>query len=159
MPELDIFRSYLATIETSVGSNMFRHLYFSIDGEVQDMLEDGNLSCANYVSSVLLLSDLIQRRHVTVNGTLKDCIESGWHEILEPRKGALVLWDVENGNEGTQGKHRHVGFYIDGETAISNSSDERIIVRHHPTFGTLPNGEARRAVQAYYWHDKLNSPE
>jgi hypothetical protein len=82
--------------------------------------------------------------------------KSGWYKIKKPRKGALVLWGFKKKDDGTQGKHRHVGFYIGKKIAISNSSSARVIARHHPTFGTFQNGEARRDILAYYWHDKLS---
>lgn len=155
-PKLEIFHSYIRTIENSVDSNLFRNLYFRINHKVIDVLEDGDLSCANYVTAILYLFDLIKERHTTVVGTLKDMTKSGWYEIKKPRKGALILWDFKKKDDGTQGKHRHLGFYINNKAAISNSSSARVIERHHPTFGKFPNGEARRDILAYYWHDKLN---
>ncbi len=144
-------------IESSVGANLFRHLYFRINGKTIDVLEDGDLSCAMFVTTILLTFGLIKELHTTVNETLKDIQESGWYEIPEPRAGALILWGFKKKDGGTQGKHRHVGFFIDTETAISNDSDTRVILRHHPTYGTFPNGEARRDILAYYWNDKLNT--
>lgn len=155
-PRLELLLSYLKAIENSVGSNLFRNLYYRIDGKVVDVLDDGDLSCATYVTSMLYLFDLIAERHTTVVGTIKDIEKSGWYEITNPRKGALVLWGYKKKNDSTQGKHRHVGFYIDKKIAISNSSSARVVARHHPTFGTFPNGEARRDILAFYWHDKLN---
>lgn len=155
--ELDVLPSYLAMIEGSVGSNMFRKSFFSIDGQSIDVLEDGDLACANYVSAILYLFDLIQERHTTVNGTIEDLELSGWHKIDSPKKGAIILWGFKKLDNGTQGTHRHVGFYIDGETAISNDSETRVIKRHHITYGTMPNSaEPRRDIQAFYWHPLLD---
>lgn len=156
-PTLEVFRSYIRTVENSVGSNIFRNLYFRINGRAIDVLEDGDLSCANYVTAILYLFDLVGERHTTVVSTVEDLSKSGWYEIQKPRKGAVILWGYKKKDKGTQGKHRHVGFYIDKETAISNSSSKRIVARHHPTFGTFPNGEARRDILVYYWHDRLAS--
>lgn len=155
-PKLEIFRSYIKTIENSVGSNLFRNLYFCIGGKALDVLEDGDLSCANYVTAILYLFDLTKKRHTTVTNTLKDIEKSGWYEIKKPRKGALILWGYKKKDDGTQGKHRHVGFFINNKTAISNDSSTRVVVRHHPTFGKFPSGEVRREILAYYWNDKLN---
>lgn len=154
-PPFDVSRSYLRTIENSVGSNLFRSLYYHIDGNSIDVLDDGDLSCATYVTSILYLFDLIKERHTTVNETVRDIEESGWYNITEPKKGAIILWGFKKKDDGTQGKHRHVGFYIDSDTAISNDSDTRVVIKHHPTYGTLPNGEARRDILAFYWHDAL----
>ncbi|OGG76337.1 hypothetical protein A2950_01370 [Candidatus Kaiserbacteria bacterium RIFCSPLOWO2_01_FULL_55_19] len=155
-PSLEILTSYLKTIENSVGSNLFRNLYFRIKGKTVDVLEDGDLSCANYVTAILHLFDLIKERHTTVVATIDDIVKSGWYEIKKPKRGALILWGFKKKDDGTQGRHRHVGFFIDSKNAISNDSAARSVARHHPTFGTFPNGEARRDILAYYWHDKLN---
>ncbi len=154
-PKLEIFRSYIRTIENSVDSNLFRNLYFRIGHKVVDVLDDGDLSCANYVTATLYLFDLIRERHTTVTGTIDDIKKSGWYEIKKPRKGALILWGYKKKDDGTLGKYRHIGFFINNKTAISNSSSARVIARHHPTFGKFSNGEARRDVLAYFWNDRL----
>jgi hypothetical protein len=156
-PKLEVFRSYIRTIENSVGSNIFRNLFFRVDGRVIDVLEDGDLACANYATAILYLFDLVKQRHTTVTGTVEDLLRSGWYEINKPRKGAVILWGYKKRDDGTQGKHRHVGFYLNRETAISNDSLSRVIARHHPTFGTFSSGEAKRDILAYYWHEKLAS--
>ena len=47
--------SYIAIIKNSVGSQLFRNLYAKVNGKKIDITENGKLSCAFYVSSVLLL--------------------------------------------------------------------------------------------------------
>lgn len=155
-PALDLYASYVAMISNSVGANLFRNLYFRIDGKSIDVLEDGDLSCAMYVSTILHTFGLVKELHTTVKGTIEDILESGWYTISESRKGALIHWGFKKKDDGTQGKHHHVGFYIDEETAISNSSNSRVVAKHHPTYGTLPSGEAKRDILAYYWHDTLS---
>ncbi len=156
-PKLEIFTSYLKTIENSVDSNIFRNLYYKIGRKTIDVLDNGDLSCANYVTTILYIFDLIKDRHTTVIGTVDDMSESGWYQIKKPKKGAIILWGYKKKDDGTQGKHRHVGFYIDKKIAISNYAPRRVVIRHHPTFGTFPNGEARRDILAYYWNDRLNA--
>lgn len=155
-PEFEIFLSYIKTIENSVGSNIFRNLYFRIENKIVDVLDDGDLSCATYVTTILYIHDLIKERHTTVVATIDDILKSGWYEIKDARRGALILWDYKKKDDGTQGKHKHVGFYINSDTAVSNDSSTRVVAKHHPTFGTFPNGEAKREILAYYWNDKLN---
>lgn len=156
-PPLDVYRSYLAMIENSVGANVFRSLYYTIDRAPLDVLEDGDLSCAMFVTNILFFFGLIKEWHTTVDETVRDIEESGWYKIDEPKKGALILWGFKKRDDGTQGKHRHVGFYIDAETAISNDSDSRIVFKHHPTYGTFDSGETRRDILAYYWHKELDN--
>lgn len=155
-PELALFQSYVAMIQNSVGARIYKNLYFRINGDVIDVLEDGDLSCAMFVSTLLHTFGLIKELHTTVNGTIEDLLQNGWTNIDEPRKGAVVLWGFKKKDDGTQGKHRHVGFYIDEQTCISNDSDSRVVWTHHPTYGTFPSGEARRDIQAYYWHPLLD---
>lgn len=154
-PKLALFPSYLKSIENSVGSKLFRNLYFTIDGSITDILEDGDLSCASFLTSILYLYGLIGERHVTVAATVADMQASGWHEIREPKPGAVILWGLSKGDNDTQGKHQHLGFYIDAETAVSNDSTTRIIARHHITSGISSGGEAKRDILAYYWNDTL----
>lgn len=154
-PELEIFRSYRAAIENSVDSNFYRNLYFRINGTSIDVLDDGDLSCAFFVTTILYLFGLITERHTTVVSTVEDMRASGWYEIKEPRAGAIIHWGYKKNDDGTQGKHHHVGFYIDTEHAISNDSPSRVVAVHHPTYGTFPDGEARRDILAYYWNDLL----
>ncbi|MEQ1678776.1 MAG: hypothetical protein ABL876_18920 [Chitinophagaceae bacterium] len=155
-PKLDVFLTYMAMIEGSVGSNTYRKMYYVVDGVSMDVLFDGDLACAVFATFILFPFGLIKEWHTTVNETVRDIEESGWYKIPEPRKGALILWGFKKKDDGTQGKHRHVGFYIDSERAVSNDSDTRVPVFHHPTYGTFPDGETRRDIQAYYWHDMLN---
>lgn len=156
-PKLEIFPSYFKAIENSAGSNLFRNLYYRIDRKTIDVLDNGDLSCANFVTTILYIFDLIKERHTTVIATIDDILKSGWYEIKKPKKGAIILWSYKKKDDGTQGEHRHVGFYIDKKTAISNYAPRRIVIRHHPTFGTFSNGEARRDILAYYWNDRLNA--
>ena len=54
-PKLEIFTSYLKTIENSVDSNIFRNLYYKIGRKTIDVLDNGDLSCANYVTTILYI--------------------------------------------------------------------------------------------------------
>ena len=45
--------SYLKTLENSVGNKLFRNLYFDINGKRTDILKNGVLSCAAFVSWIL----------------------------------------------------------------------------------------------------------
>ena len=156
-PQLDLFRSYVAAIENSVGTNMFRSLYYRIDGTPLDVLDNGDLSCAVYVTSILYLFDLIGERHTTVSETIKDIEASGWYTIPMPRTGALMHWDYKIKNDGTRGTNRHVGFYIDESAAISSSAKTKTIERHPPNRPVTVDSDADREILAYYWHNKLNT--
>lgn len=115
-------KSYLSAIENSIGSNQYRNLYFEINGEERDIMKDGELSCALFVSSILHRFKLISSLHATVSGTEKDLFKSVWEEIEDLREGAVIIWSELDFNGE---KHGHIGFYWNGETAISNSSIEK----------------------------------
>ncbi|MDE2498580.1 MAG: hypothetical protein KGL56_00185 [Alphaproteobacteria bacterium] len=156
-PRLDIRNSYLAMVENSEGSRMFRNRFYIIDGQSLDVLEDGDLSCAEYVSSVLYLFGLIAGIHTTVVGCVEDMLSHGWQAIPEPRQGAIIHWDFKKLDDGTRGKNRHLGFYWDAEAAYSNDPVTRAILRHHPTYGTREDGEPRRDILGYFWHPALDA--
>lgn len=132
-------------IENSVGTNMFRNLYAEVDGERKDLTRDGDVSCANFVSTVLHRFDLIKEPHVTVRGTERDMKNSGWEEIGEPRKGCVLVWEAADFGAGE--KHPHIGFYIGEESAVSTQNGRPAI--HNWTF------DGKRAVERMYWHEKL----
>ncbi len=154
-PGLDLYRSYLAAIRNSAGTTLFRSLYYRIGGKSIDVLDNGDLSCAVFISSILYLFGLIREVHTTVKKTVSDMERSGWQKIRKPRQGAIIHWSFMTRDDGTQSKHHHLGFYLSAKTAVSNDWETRTIATHHPTYGTLDNGQPRRKIIAYYWNKKL----
>lgn len=148
-PILIIRDSYLALIKNSVGANFWRNLYFKVNGRQRDVLEDGELSCAFFVSSVLLILGLVKEFHATVSGTLADMKTTGWQEIKKLKLGSVLVWEEKNG-------HRHLGFFMGGQSAISNRYNLRRPGRHHLTFGVKKDGSAKRKIIKILWHKKLN---
>ena len=123
---------------------MFSNLYAKLDNKKLDITKNGNLSCAFYVSSILFLFKLVKEIHATVNGTLKDLKESGWTKIEKPRIGCVLIWretDFGNGN-----LHKHIGFYIGKEKAISNNFKYGYPTRH--------NWKSRK-VELILWYPTL----
>jgi len=129
-------------IENSIGTKLFRNNYFFVDSKSKDLLKNGDLSCAFYVSSILYLLKLIKDIHLTVQGTVKDLEESGWYKIKKPKKGAVVLWD-----KGKHG-HYHLGFYWNKKKAVSNISSKK-----SPSFHPLKY--ENRKTLAFYFHKEL----
>jgi len=153
--------SYLQAIRNSTGVRLFRNFYATVDGNKKDILRDGDLSCAYFVSCVLRIFDLIGKIHLTVEGTVTDMKKSGWKIVKVPKKGSVLVWEKQKfGPE----EHGHIGFYIGnkkarlrrgfGGQAISNSSVKQNVkrapVEHSFTFG------GKRRIEAIYWHKKLN---
>jgi hypothetical protein len=146
--------TYIAVIKNSQGTKTYRNLYALVDGEKKDIVKDGELSCAFFVSSILKMFDLISEGiHAGVAGTLRDLEKSGWEKIKDPRAGCIILWEPKIDESGEV--HPHLGFYLGGGEAISNSSGQREPAIHHFTYG-VENGLPKRAITALYWHPSLN---
>lgn len=109
-------KNYLAMIEGSVGANMFRRLYVVDEqGAVQDVANDGEYSCAIFVSSVLTLHGMIDQPHATVTKTTSKMQEHGWSETQQPAPGDVVEW-----GKSADG-HEHIGFVVGEGECVSNS--------------------------------------
>ena len=129
---------------------MFRSYYVD---EV-DVLKNGDLACAFYVSSLLLIFKLIDRAHFTVNGTIYAMQQSGWYEIKKPKAGCVVLWHpVIEGSES----HYHIGFYVGEKQAISNRSSLGAVGEHPLHYSGLDKDEHKKAakIAGLYWHKSL----
>jgi hypothetical protein len=135
-------KTLLKLIENSVGTKLFRNNYFFVDDKSKDLLRNGELSCAFYVSSILYLLKLIKDIHATVQGTIKDMEESDWYEIKKPKKGAVILWDKDKTG------HYHIGFYWNKKRAVSNVSSKK-----SPNFHPL--NYKNRKILAFYFHKEL----
>ncbi len=137
-----LFDSYLAFIKNSVGSNLFRNVFAKVNGRKKDIANNGELSCAFFTSSILCLFQLIKNVHATVGSTIKDLKKSGWQEIKKPKIGSVLIWSKNN-------QHRHIGFYLGDNKAISNGKEKGQPIIHHWTY------DGERKIEAIYWHKKL----
>lgn len=141
---VDPSKSFLAMIKNSLCTRMFRNCIGTKNGEEIDLTEDGELSCAFFVSCILMIFGFIKDWHLTVGGTITDLRESNWQETDEPVIGAVLVWESQEG-------HRHIGFYLGDQQAISNSSSRKFPTQHHWTF----NG-SRRIIHIF-WHRSLDT--
>ena len=141
-----LFDSYIVAIKNSVGTKMFRNYYALVDREQHDIMKNGDLSCAFYVSSVLRIFDLINEVHRTVDGAVSDMKKSRWRKIKKPKIGAVLVWEKKDFGDVY---HKHIGFYIGDSKAISNSAQKKTPVIHNWTF------QNTRKVEATYWHSRL----
>lgn len=118
-----VFDSYMAVIRNSVGTRMFKNFYAKVNGVKTDIMKDGWLSCAFYVSAVLVIFKFIKGIHGTVDSTINDLIECGWEETKVPKVGCVIVWEGVNFDaNGIRRNHKHMGFYIGKDEAISNDS-------------------------------------
>lgn len=127
------FQSYLRAIENSVGSHLFRNFYCSDGKKTVDIYQNGNLSCAYFVSAILVLFGFISRPRATVFSLLESLKESDFLavDLSELKKGDIILWEKKL---GANGFHQHIGFYLGDDRAISNSPRTKTPIIHHYTF-------------------------
>jgi len=96
---------------------------------------------------------LIKEIHGTVDGTIKDLEQSDWKKIKKPKIGSILVW--EKIDFGNQTFHKHIGFYIGNNKAISTNSSKKAPQIHHWTYG-VKKGKPVRKVEAIFWNKKLN---
>ena len=156
------FESYLAMVNNSVGSNLFRNFYIeSEDGEKQDVMNDGEVSCAYHVSAILYLFDQQEKAHATVSSALKDLIRHDWEELnfkseKDLELGDLIIWEAIEFDEEPGILHPHIGFYVGEGQAVSNSYKIGQPVKHQAI------SEDRKITRIYRGKDqfaKLPQPE
>jgi hypothetical protein len=139
--------TYLAVIKNSVGTKMFRNFFVRTGGRKTDVMRNGDLSCAFYVSAALAMFKLIKEGHCTVDSTVNDLRRSGWVEVKKPRPGDVLVWEAADFGAGEE--HKHIGFYVGAKRAVSNNSRRGYPAEHDPTFG------GKRKIEAIFHHPKL----
>ncbi len=147
--EFILKETYLSVIKNSTNSKMFRNAYAKVNGKKKDILRNGDLSCAYYVSSILTIFKLIKTPHTTVQSTIKDMQKNGWYEIKRPRNGCVLLWGEKYFKKSDE-THSHIGFYIGKQKAISNSSNKGV-----PTIHTYKKHNGR-ILEKIFWHSNLD---
>ena len=127
---------------------MFRNLYLEKSGKKFDAVRNGGLSCAYFVSNVLLIWGLVSSGHATVEGTTKDMEKNGWKRVSqdEVRLGDVIVWGKTKAINGKI--HFHNGFYIGNKKAISNDSKKGIPIVHHWTYNNK-----RKIIAIYSYHE------
>ncbi len=134
-PKRLYFKTYIQVIHHSVGSHLFRNFYVkSLEKGEFDALNDGENSCAFFVSSILVIFKKLKGIHGTVESTVKDLIDSGWIEVKNPKVGDVLVWEAEQFDDGLK---EHIGFSIGSGIAISTSRKEKSPVEHDEHFGAI----------------------
>jgi len=136
-----------ALIKNSLNSTLFRNFYVNINGQKVDVMDNGRLSCAFYVSTLLVMVGLIKKVHGTVFELIKDLDRSEWDKIKTPQIGSILVWEeiIDKKKE----KHLHIGFYIGNKKAVSNNSKKGCPQIHHFTYGTKNNKPVRKISAIY----------
>jgi hypothetical protein len=141
------YETYIQMIKDSVGTNMFRHLWAKkpITKKKFDAVDDGYNSCAYFVSSLVKVFGKIDGFHATVEKTVEALKLSGWNKTEDPKPGDIVIWEAQRFKDGL---HKHIGFYIDNDHAISNSWTKKVPVEHDLYFN---NQRGIELVLTYKW--------
>jgi len=143
--------TFLKMLLNSCGSSIWKNNYAIIHGKKVDLVQNGNLSCAFYVSSILKLFNLINEIHLTVKSTEKDLIKNNFKRISLTKnipQGSILIWENKREYNPYTKKiesHLHIGFYLGNKKAISMSSENGFPVIHH----YLYYGK-RKIIKAYY---------
>jgi len=140
--------SYLAAIKNSVNTHLYRNFYAKVNNKREDVAKNGELSCAYFASSILVMFGLISKIHLTVGGVEDDMKKNQWKKIKKPQIGGVLIWEAKKYDEG--GIHRHLGFFIGKDKAVSNSSEKGFPIIHHYTYGR------KRKIDSIYWNKKLD---
>lgn len=149
--------TYLAVIESSVGSPMFRTFWAKVSGKKTDITRGGRVSCSFYTSSILKLFNLVQEVQITINRLKRDMRETGWYEIKRPKKGCIVFWTAKPADASRIKKDAgvyqpmvsHCGFFIGDGKAVHNDGDKTMSPQKKPV--------TYRPVESYWWHDALDA--
>lgn len=144
--ELLKYESYLKMIKNAVGTKMFKNLYLKKDGKEIDATKNGNLSCAFFVSNVLLIWGLIKKGHANVPSTIEDMLDNGWEKISKDKikSGDVIVWEKQITPNGRP--HLHNGFYVGNKKAISNNYKKKTPIIHSWNY----NGK-RKIIAVYHY--------
>lgn len=136
MPDLTLTplpkETLLALIKNAPGSKLFKSLivYDTATNVSRDVLNDGEYSCAFFVSSLLALAGYLPKPNTTVVGLRARLKESSFMEIpadgIEP--GDVIFWEKIVFPDGSA--NEHVGFALDNTRAVSTSYKKKEVVEH-----------------------------
>jgi hypothetical protein len=122
--------SLLAFAKNSVGSAAYKNYFAFYNGSKSDLVGGGSSSCAFFISNALRMFGSVREGHLTVDSTVVDLIKCGAVAVglrsIEP--GDVLIWAKRN-------NHKHIGFYVGQNQAISTSAKTRRISKHHYTYG------------------------
>ncbi len=141
--------SFLVMINNSVDSKIFNSIIVEEEGTKRDLLNDGEFSCAFFVSGILVINQLLTKVRATVSNLSVDLFASEkFREIPESeiQAGDIIIWEKFVFPDGSV--NAHVGFYLGDEWAVSTSyANKKVIKHHYKNFGQ--NGEERKIEKVF----------
>lgn len=149
-------KNMMTCINNSIGTHMFKNYFYkkSENDKETDVLINGDLSCAYYVSTILLIFSLIDRPHFRVDSTISAMEKHGWVKINKLKVGCIIIWEPIHQNGES---HYHIGFYIGDGQAISNRSSLGMPGEHALHYSGLDkeNNKKKAEIHSLYWHPDL----
>jgi len=147
-PNIELSRkeTYLKMIENSVGSRLFNSIVvlYKDTGNIEDASK-GEHSCAFFSSGVLLLAGMLPRISTTVPFLQKQIEESDeWKAVEDIQEGDVLFWEEMTFPD--RHENGHSGFVIGDDEAVSTSSENKEVVRHHITYGVDESGAPKRKI-------------
>jgi len=143
--------TYFKMIENAEGTEMFKSLFVRHEesGEVEDILREGELSCAFFVSNLLLMFGWIDVPYANTRSIRRVLLEHGWKDVgtEDIQMGDVIFWEE---TEHKSGRYPHSGFALNEKEAISTSDKNHSVARQHITYGTKEDGLPVRAIEAVY---------
>lgn len=134
-PNIEIlkYETLVRSIENSVDTKLFNSLMvrYKDSGTIADILNDGEYSCAFFVSSLLTLFEAIEKPHATVANLKKTIVEDPkWSEVERAlaKPGDVVFYEKTVFDNGSA--HEHVGFVVDTDSAVSTDYRQKNVARH-----------------------------
>lgn len=132
-PEILRRETFVKMVENSIGTRLFNSIIAKKGEEIVDILGDGDLSCATFVSNILYLNHLLDNQRVVVGSLEKDLSASPNFEEISPenylpKTGDVILWSKIIGVDGIA--HRHFGFALSDEEAVSTTGISHSAIRH-----------------------------
>lgn len=144
--------TFLKALENSVGTRLFNTMCvrFKDTGKVEDILNDGDYSCAFFVSSLLYLFGAINKPHATVANVMKYMDESDqWRRVgaADIAPGDVLFWEKVRFDDGTE--NAHLGIAVTPSEAVSVDYMKHAVARHPITRASAPR--KIEAVYRYEW--------
>lgn len=135
-------------IENSIGSRLFSSLFVTFEdgGDTADILNDGELSCAFFVSSLLTLAGVMEKPCATVK-KLTELITNDplWVRVEEADAtvGDVVIYKKVIFEDETE--HAHIGLALNEDEVVSTSYEKKEVVRHPIDYRPI------ESVHRYTW--------
>ena len=146
--QINYYKTYIQTIKNAIWTTMFQEFYI----DEKDILNKWAVGCAYFVSNVLKQFNLTSVWRANVEKIVSD-LETKGRTHLDPTMppqdipvGSIIIREAHHG-ETYDKMHKHIGFYIWDEQAVSNNSIHftgmrdawYVPVQHHYTYeGTRP---------------------